>query len=161
MVPRGRGPPVMYIVSCQCYLSRTRRDRAPNTHLLLSGFASKDTAGCRSPHALACSIRPLAVCSLGSLLCPQGGAVVDALLARGRRFRVRAVTRNAEGPAAKALAARGVEVVKGDLGDREGLAKIFLGAEGLFVVTQPWSADFKVAPLTNLGVYSSPARLVK
>jgi uncharacterized protein YbjT (DUF2867 family) len=45
----------------------------------------------------------------------QGGAVVGHLLERG--FPVRAITRDPERPAARALAARGVHVVKGDLED--------------------------------------------
>ena len=43
----------------------------------------------------------------------QGGATVDALLDRG--LPVRAITRNVESPAARALAKRGVAVVGGDL----------------------------------------------
>jgi len=44
----------------------------------------------------------------------QGGGVVDALLG-ARKFKVRVASRNPSSDAAKALTARGVEVVKADL----------------------------------------------
>lgn len=44
----------------------------------------------------------------------QGGGVVNALLATGD-FSVRVASRNPAGDAARALTARGVEVVKADL----------------------------------------------
>src|SRR5438477_13002281 len=64
----------------------------------------------------------------------QGGGVVQALLDRGE-FAVRVATRNPEGAAARALAAKGVEVVKADLLEPEGLRDVFAGAHGAFVVT--------------------------
>ena len=67
----------------------------------------------------------------------QGGGVVDALLAQGR-FEVRALTRHPESEAARALAARGVEVVQADLLDPRSLARAFEGAYGAFVVTNFW-----------------------
>jgi uncharacterized protein YbjT (DUF2867 family) len=72
----------------------------------------------------------------------QGGAVVEALLRRGR-FKVRAVVRD-PGKAA-ALAGRGVELVTGDLADTESLTRAFSGAAGVFGVTQPWSRDYRKA----------------
>ena len=54
---------------------------------------------------------PVQLCFPPPAHLPQGKGVADALLARGPdRFRVRIVTRNPDGPAAKALAARGAEV---------------------------------------------------
>ena len=53
----------------------------------------------------------------------QGGAVVQAILKRGK-FRVRAVTRNPESSAAKALASQGCEVVKADMTDEASLVKV-------------------------------------
>ena len=47
----------------------------------------------------------------------QGGGVVDALMSAGK-FAVRVASRNPASDAARALAARGVEVVKADLLDR-------------------------------------------
>jgi uncharacterized protein YbjT (DUF2867 family) len=67
----------------------------------------------------------------------QGGGVVDALLAGGR-FAVRVPTRDPASGAAKALAARGVELVKADLLDAESLRAAFAGAYGAFVVTNFW-----------------------
>lgn len=54
----------------------------------------------------------------------QGGSVIDSALTAGR-YRVRALTRNPSSDKAKALAARGVEVVKADLNDHASLVKAF------------------------------------
>jgi uncharacterized protein YbjT (DUF2867 family) len=67
----------------------------------------------------------------------QGGGVVNALLAAGQ-FAVRAASRNPASDAARALAARGVEVIKADLLDPGSLGAIFGGAHGAFVVTNFW-----------------------
>lgn len=60
----------------------------------------------------------------------QGGAVVNALLAEGRP--VRALTRNPDSVAARALAARGVEVLQGDYDDVASLDAALAGVEGVF-----------------------------
>jgi uncharacterized protein YbjT (DUF2867 family) len=67
----------------------------------------------------------------------QGGAVVRALLERGE-FAVRVPTRNMGSDAARALAARGVELVKADLLEPSSLRAAFEGAYGAFLVTNPW-----------------------
>eukprot|EP01006_Ploeotia_vitrea_P047781 TRINITY_DN67162_c5_g2_i1.p1 TRINITY_DN67162_c5_g2~~TRINITY_DN67162_c5_g2_i1.p1 ORF type:complete len:352 (-),score=208.92 TRINITY_DN67162_c5_g2_i1:44-1099(-) len=67
----------------------------------------------------------------------QGGSVVDYLLKDGH-YKVRGLTRNVESDKAKALAAKGVEVVQGDLHDVESVTKALEGAWGFFVVTQFW-----------------------
>ncbi len=67
----------------------------------------------------------------------QGGGVVDALLA-ARQFKVRVGTRNPSSDAAKALVARGVEVVQADLRDPSSLGFLYKGAHGAFVVTNFW-----------------------
>lgn len=67
----------------------------------------------------------------------QGGGVVDALLA-ARGFKVRVATRNPSSDAAKALAARGVEIVKADMLDPSSLGAFYEGAHGAFVVTNFW-----------------------
>ncbi|HRA20490.1 MAG TPA: NmrA family NAD(P)-binding protein [Anaerolineae bacterium] len=67
----------------------------------------------------------------------QGGGVVDALLSAGD-FKVRVASRNPDSDAAQALSARGVEVVKADLLDAAGLAILFEGAYGAFIVTNFW-----------------------
>ena len=67
----------------------------------------------------------------------QGGGVVDALLA-ARKFKVRVASRNPSSDAAKALTARGVEVVKADLLEPSSLKAFYDGAHGAFVVTNFW-----------------------
>ncbi|MDB5221064.1 MAG: nucleoside-diphosphate sugar epimerase [Myxococcaceae bacterium] len=67
----------------------------------------------------------------------QGGGAVSALLDRGE-FAVRVPTRNPTSDAARALAARGVELVKADLLEPKSLAAAFDGAYGAFVVTNFW-----------------------
>ena len=68
----------------------------------------------------------------------QGGAVVDALLARGAR--VRALVRDPQSPRARRLAARGVEAVAGALDDRSSLAAAMRSTATLFAVTTPFEA---------------------
>jgi uncharacterized protein YbjT (DUF2867 family) len=62
----------------------------------------------------------------------QGGAVVDALLARGHG--VRALTRRPDSPAAKALTARGVEVFAADLEDASSVVAAAKGASSAFLM---------------------------
>ena len=67
----------------------------------------------------------------------QGGSVVRHLLAQGR-FAVRALTRNPDADKARALAAQGVEVVRGDLADASSLPAALAGCDGVFGVTSFW-----------------------
>ncbi|MEX2123995.1 MAG: NmrA/HSCARG family protein [Woeseia sp.] len=60
----------------------------------------------------------------------QGGAVVRELLSRD--YKVRALTRNPNQPAAQALVALGAEVVHGDFSDSESLRHAMTGASGVF-----------------------------
>ena len=62
----------------------------------------------------------------------QGGAVAQRLLARGHR--VRALTRNPDKPAARALAENGADVMRADLEDPASLDKALAGAGALFSV---------------------------
>jgi uncharacterized protein YbjT (DUF2867 family) len=71
----------------------------------------------------------------------QGGAVVKHLL-RGD-FRIRGLTRNPEKPAAKELAAQGVEVVAGDMDDRASLDRALDGAYGVFSVQNFWETGYE------------------
>jgi uncharacterized protein YbjT (DUF2867 family) len=66
----------------------------------------------------------------------QGGAVTRHLLKDG--WHVRALTRNATSKQARALAARGVEVVQGDMGEAASLRPIFAGAYGVYSVQNPF-----------------------
>ena len=54
----------------------------------------------------------------------QGSAVVNQALKDGK-YKVRAITRNTSSDKAKALQARGVEVVSADLDSEESLVKAF------------------------------------
>jgi uncharacterized protein YbjT (DUF2867 family) len=65
----------------------------------------------------------------------QGGAVTRQLLKDG--WRVRALTRNASQPQARALADLGAEVVQGDMADRDSMLAVFKGAYGAYSVQNP------------------------
>ncbi|EKG13553.1 NmrA-like protein [Macrophomina phaseolina MS6] len=67
----------------------------------------------------------------------QGSSVVHVLLQTGE-WHVRAVTRNPDGEKAKALAAKGAEVVAADYDDEESVRKAFTGAHAIFAVTNWW-----------------------
>jgi uncharacterized protein YbjT (DUF2867 family) len=66
----------------------------------------------------------------------QGGAVAQHLLADG--WKVRALTRNPDKPAAQALVAAGAELVPGDMDRPEELKAAFQGAYGVFSVQNFW-----------------------
>lgn len=66
-----------------------------------------------------------------------GGSVVNCILADGT-FTPRAVTRDPDSDASKKLNARGVQVVKGDLNDKDALKKVIAGSEGMFGVCVNW-----------------------
>jgi uncharacterized protein YbjT (DUF2867 family) len=68
----------------------------------------------------------------------QGGAVLTRLLARGTS--VRALVRNPRGPAADALAERGVDLARGDLTDEASLAAAMSGVSAVFAVTTPFES---------------------
>lgn len=71
----------------------------------------------------------------------QGASVVDSFIS-DPRWQVRAVTRNPESSAARALAERGCEVVKADLGDFTSLKAAFHGVSAIFAVTNYWEPFF-------------------
>ena len=68
----------------------------------------------------------------------QGGAVARHLAGKG--FAIRAMTRKPDSDAAKALAAAGAEVVKGDLDNAASLEAALAGAWGAFAVQNTWEA---------------------
>jgi uncharacterized protein YbjT (DUF2867 family) len=68
----------------------------------------------------------------------QGGAVAAELAGAG--FSVRAMTRNPDSAAARALAARGVAVVRGDLDDEASIGSALEGVWGAFAVQNTWEA---------------------
>ena len=68
----------------------------------------------------------------------QGGSTAQALAGKG--FKIRAMTRKPESDAAKALAAAGAEIVKGDLDDEASVAAALAGAWGAYAVQNTWEA---------------------
>jgi uncharacterized protein YbjT (DUF2867 family) len=66
----------------------------------------------------------------------QGGAAARHLLAKG--WKVRALTRDVDKPAAQALAAAGAEVIQADNEDRASLDRAMQGAYGAFSVQNFW-----------------------
>lgn len=69
----------------------------------------------------------------------QGGGLVRAIQNDpDSPFRARALTRNPDSPAAKALAAIGAEVIAANLDDEASLERAFTGAHGAFCVTFFW-----------------------
>jgi uncharacterized protein YbjT (DUF2867 family) len=69
----------------------------------------------------------------------QGGATLRHLAEKGG-FRLRAMTRKPDSPAARAVAALGAEVVAGDLDDPASLQRALAGAWGVFSVQNTWEA---------------------
>jgi uncharacterized protein YbjT (DUF2867 family) len=84
----------------------------------------------------------------------QGGGLARAILADpSSGFSVRAITRDPSKDNAKALAAKGAEVVSANLDDVESLKKAFAGAHGVFGVTNFWehfSAEKEKAQAKNI-----------
>ena len=84
----------------------------------------------------------------------QGGGLARAILADpSSGFSVRAITRDPNKDNAKALAAKGAEVVSANLDDVESLKKAFAGAHGVFAVTNFWehfSAEREKAQAKNI-----------
>lgn len=71
----------------------------------------------------------------------QGGSVIKAVLSdptAKSTFSIRGVTRSVDGKAAQALKEQGVEVVAGDLNEKDSLVKAFKGAYAVFGVTDYW-----------------------
>jgi uncharacterized protein YbjT (DUF2867 family) len=69
----------------------------------------------------------------------QGSGLCTAILNdRNGGFTCRAITRDPDKDKAKALAAKGAEVVRADLDDRASLEKAFAGAYGAYCVTNFW-----------------------
>ncbi len=75
----------------------------------------------------------------------QGGATVNALLARGHK--VVAMTRNPASDAAKSLGARGVDVRQGDYSDANAVSAAAKGADSAFAV----STSFEVGAEAEVG----------
>lgn len=80
----------------------------------------------------------------------QGGSLARAILADpAGAFSVRAVTRRPESAAARALAARGADIVVADLDRAETLKRAFDGAHAVFCVTNFWEHGSPERELTQ------------
>jgi len=71
----------------------------------------------------------------------QGGHLVRELLDRGHS--IRALTRKPESPAAAALAARGVTIVRGDFEDQGSLERAARGVDTVFAMATPFEIGDK------------------
>ena len=71
----------------------------------------------------------------------QGGAVIQHMLPKG--WKLRALTRNPGGHAAKELVHQGVEVAQGDLEDPASLARAAVGVYGIYSVQDFWAVGAK------------------
>jgi len=71
----------------------------------------------------------------------QGGAAIDALLARGHK--VTGVTRNPNSQKAKALAERGVTLAAGDFTDHDALVRAASGVDAVYAMTTPFEAGIE------------------
>lgn len=88
----------------------------------------------------------------------QGGGTVRALLADPEhRFAIRALTRDPESPTARALVARGAEVVRADFGDEESVRAALAGAYGAFFVTNFWAHGSAATELDEVAVLARSA----
>src|SRR5262245_60992474 len=93
----------------------------------------------------------------------QGGGLVRAILADpSGGFSVRALTRDPNSAAAKALAAAGAEVVAADVDDPASLERAFAGAYGAYCVTFYWahfSPEKELAQARSMAVATAAAGL--
>lgn len=92
----------------------------------------------------------------------QGGGLVRAIQADPQSpFRARAITRNPDSDKAKALAALGAEVVKGDVDSADSLARNFEGAHGAFCLTFFWDHFSPERELKEAAMMVEAARKAK
>jgi uncharacterized protein YbjT (DUF2867 family) len=84
----------------------------------------------------------------------QGGGLARAILDDPQGgFTARALTRHPDNEKARALAARGAEVVAADLDDEASVVRAFTGADGAFCVTNYWehfSPEREIAQAKNM-----------
>ncbi len=88
----------------------------------------------------------------------QGGGLVEAILADpDGGFAARAITRNPDSERARALAARGAEVVSADIDDEASVARAFRGAHGAYCVTAFWEHFSPERELAQAGAMARAA----
>lgn len=86
----------------------------------------------------------------------QGGATARALLARGHH--VRALTRQPDSAAARALAELGAEIRYADFDHPESLNAALSGADSLFAVTTPFDTDTTVETRHGIDLIDAAAK---
>ncbi|KAJ7875116.1 hypothetical protein B0H14DRAFT_3549780 [Mycena olivaceomarginata] len=96
--------------------------------------------------------------TVGCTSCP-GSAVVDAVLANGK-YTPRAITRSLDSAKSKALIAKGVEVVSGNLWDKESLKTAIRGSEAVFGNTNFWDPEIFPADPKGSGEITQGKNLV-
>ncbi|KAH7053454.1 NmrA family transcriptional regulator [Macrophomina phaseolina] len=82
----------------------------------------------------------------------QGGSVIRHILADAvlsKQFRIRGITRDPTKPAAQALAAKGVEMMKADLSSKSSLADALRGAHTVFLATNYWESGKSKVEITQ------------
>ncbi len=84
----------------------------------------------------------------------QGGSVANALQSKG--WRVKALVRNTNTDKSEALAAQGIELVRGDLADIQSIQAAIVGAYGVFSV-QP---SLRQRPGQEPSLYQFPTLLL-
>ncbi|KAJ7629209.1 NAD(P)-binding protein [Mycena polygramma] len=89
----------------------------------------------------------------------QGSSVLEAVLADGK-YTPRAVSRSLDSDASKALIAKGVEVVVGDLWDKESIKKAIRGSDVVFGTTNFWAPDVFPADPKGKGEITQGKNLV-
>ncbi|KAF8212728.1 NAD(P)-binding protein [Mycena galopus ATCC 62051] len=89
----------------------------------------------------------------------QGSAVVEAVLADGK-YTPRAVSRNLDSARSKALVAKGIEVVVGNLWDKDSLKNAIQGSEVVFGVTNFWDPEVFPVDLQGRGEITQGKNLV-
>ncbi|KAJ6626353.1 hypothetical protein B0H10DRAFT_2429932 [Mycena sp. CBHHK59/15] len=89
----------------------------------------------------------------------QGSSVLNAVLADGK-YTARPVTRNPESESSKALIAKGVKVVKGDLFDKNSVKDAIKGSDVVFGTTNFWDPTIFPADHTGKGEIEQGKNLV-
>jgi NmrA-like family len=84
----------------------------------------------------------------------QGGSIINALL-KDPSYKIRGLTRNPQGEAGKALAARGVEVVKADINDPASLTAAFAGSYAVYAITDFFEPFAKYGPTKAIEIEST------
>jgi uncharacterized protein YbjT (DUF2867 family) len=89
----------------------------------------------------------------------QGGGLARAILDDPNgAFAVRALTRNPDSPAARALANRGAEVVRADVDDEDSLRAALDGAYGAYFVTAFWEYNDVTRELAQARAMANAAK---